>query len=526
MGQDAYPLAVFLTVFLLIVLLPVFIVMFFSYRKKRRFLALLAERLGAVPVRGGGRVRHEAFSYTYRLHGGAFSLDQLSKPGIWGGFRLELLTAFDAPCAFTLRRRRYWDILWAKRDSQIHRTGYPDFDGRITVSADNPKFALEYFGSLARRQALLALINGQFEVIWAAKGVLHGLKKVSALRPRDIEKIAGAVSQIKVLTKELPECAPIKRKRTWIRAFLFALVVLSGLGAALYSCLAFDALDFYDLAVIAFYLSIPAAAVILLLGGPMFFRMVPGKPLSAYAGTGASFVGLVFISAALLTGAITGINCEFDDSGEQVVTAKIAGKEEEDLPVFGRQTLLLESWREKDTVESVWVNEEDFEDAQEEVDCLSMLVRDGLLGFPWVQKYALVSGRIDPACLALDGEGEITPGVSAAMNLSDDESQQLDENPELKDSFDDYYEIIVKRILDNWEWSRTDIVLEAVAEANLSSKGALSGMKIVQGSGDATFDSKALEALKDANPFPKPPPKLVPFFAEIRFTFQSRMRNG
>ncbi len=525
MRQDAYPPAVFLTVFLLIVLLPVFSVMFLSHRKKRKFLALLADRPGASQVRGGGRVESESFLYTYRLHGGAFSLDHLAKTGLWGGIKLELLTAFDAPCSFVLRRRRILDVLWTRRDKQVHRTGYPDFDRRITVTVDNPEFALEYFGSNARRQALLTLIKGDFDVIWAAKGVLHGLKKVSAMGPGEIEKIAGAVSQIKVLTKEIPECRPVRLRKTWIRSALFALIVLSALAAALYSCFAFDALDFFQIAVTGVYLSVPVAAVVLVLGAPFFLRMIPGRPRTAYADTGASFVGLVFISSALLTGTITGLNCAFDDSAERVVTAKIAAKEESDLQIFGIRSLLLESWREKDTVETVWVNEEDYDDAQEETDCLSMLVRDGLLGFPWVQKYALVSGRIDPACLALDGEGEVMPGVSAATNLSDEESQQLDEDPELKSRFDGYYEAVVEQILDNWEWRRTDIILETVAEANLSVKGSLDGIRLVHGSGDATFDSKALEALKDAGPFPKPPPDLAPFFAEIRFTFQSRVRN-
>jgi len=411
----------------------------------------------------------------------------------------------------------------------VHLTGYSDFDRRVTLVADNPRFALEYFGSLARRRAIVALLDAKLEVLWASKGTLHGLKKVARLRPAELEKIAGAVSQMKVLSDDLPDCSCGKKSPVWWwRNACSGVLLLLALLTSLYMCFSRDVIDFMDIALLSFYMSFPCAALVLILGAPFFLRMVPGRPLSAFADVVGSFVGLVFISAALLTGAIVALNCLGDDSAERVITAKIEGKVEAGLETLGIQSLAVDSWRVGNDVEIIRVDEEDYEISQKGIDCLSLLMRDGLLGFPWIQKYALVSGRLDPSCTPPESEVqvEITPGVSAAMNLSDDETEKLIDDQDLQNTFNEYYETVMKRVLEKWGWSDTEADLEVIAEGKLSAKGYLSAIKILEKSGNPKFDSEALRALRESSPLPKPPPSVAPLFAEIRFTFQSRMPNG
>ena len=311
---------------------------------------------------------------------------------------------------------------------------------------------------------------------------------------------------------------------------------MAALGGGIYASLSFDVMDLESLGALSFAFSIPAALAVCILYARTLIGMRPGSEASARRSVGATVLGLAFILAFVISGAALAANCAFDQSPHRIVTAPIVGKNDVS-PVFNSYSLMVQSWREGRAVESVRVSEEDWEFAGVDSDCVSLLLRDGLFGFPWVESYSLVSGRLDAAC-ASQQEPEVeeplpvslltSPGISAAMNLSEEEEARLRSDKGLKARFDSYYEKVIGDVLGRWKWQPSESSFETTVEVGINSKGVLTDVKVVQDSGNAGFDSEALKALKEEGHLPPPSRELFPFFEEIRFIFHAAMpvENG
>jgi colicin import membrane protein len=59
-----------------------------------------------------------------------------------------------------------------------------------------------------------------------------------------------------------------------------------------------------------------------------------------------------------------------------------------------------------------------------------------------------------------------------------------------------------------------------VVRFNIKDSGEISGLKIIQPSGNPSFDESVLRAVRKSNPLPPPPEALRKEFSEVELTFR------
>jgi colicin import membrane protein len=76
-------------------------------------------------------------------------------------------------------------------------------------------------------------------------------------------------------------------------------------------------------------------------------------------------------------------------------------------------------------------------------------------------------------------------------------------------------------IKENWSWvggQRSN--LRVVVHFGVRENGEITGLKIVQPSGDPSYDESVLRAVKKSSPLPVPPEAYRKDFAEVQVTFR------
>ena len=85
-----------------------------------------------------------------------------------------------------------------------------------------------------------------------------------------------------------------------------------------------------------------------------------------------------------------------------------------------------------------------------------------------------------------------------------------------------YQNRMLSTIKDNWAWVGQRSNLRVVVRFSIKDNGDISGLKVVQPSGDPSYDESVLRAVKKSSPLPAPPESYRKDFAEVELTFRPR----
>jgi colicin import membrane protein len=85
-----------------------------------------------------------------------------------------------------------------------------------------------------------------------------------------------------------------------------------------------------------------------------------------------------------------------------------------------------------------------------------------------------------------------------------------------------YQNRMLGTIKDNWTWIGQRSNLKVVVHFGVKETGEIVGLKIVQPSGDPSYDESVLRAVKKSSPLPAPPESYRKDFADVELTFRPR----
>ena len=85
-----------------------------------------------------------------------------------------------------------------------------------------------------------------------------------------------------------------------------------------------------------------------------------------------------------------------------------------------------------------------------------------------------------------------------------------------------YKNRIESTIKDNWAWVGQRADLKVVVQFGIKDNGEITGLRVVQPSGDVTYDESVLRAVKKSSPLPAPPNAYRKDFADVELTFRPR----
>jgi colicin import membrane protein len=83
-----------------------------------------------------------------------------------------------------------------------------------------------------------------------------------------------------------------------------------------------------------------------------------------------------------------------------------------------------------------------------------------------------------------------------------------------------YQNRMLSTIKNNWVWLETRGNLKVVVQFNIKDNGEIMGLKIVQPSGNPSFDESVLRALRKSSPLPAPPEAVRQAFSSVELTFR------
>jgi colicin import membrane protein len=85
-----------------------------------------------------------------------------------------------------------------------------------------------------------------------------------------------------------------------------------------------------------------------------------------------------------------------------------------------------------------------------------------------------------------------------------------------------YQNRMLSTIKENWAWVGQRSNLKVVVQFGVKENGEIIGLKIVQPSGDPSYDDSVLRAVKKSSPLPAPPENYRKDFADVELTFRPR----
>jgi TonB family protein len=85
-----------------------------------------------------------------------------------------------------------------------------------------------------------------------------------------------------------------------------------------------------------------------------------------------------------------------------------------------------------------------------------------------------------------------------------------------------YQNQMLNSIKDNWAWVGQKSNLKVVVHFSIKENGEISGLKVVQSSGDQSYDESVLRAVKKSSPLPPPPESSRKDFADVELTFRPK----
>ncbi len=85
-----------------------------------------------------------------------------------------------------------------------------------------------------------------------------------------------------------------------------------------------------------------------------------------------------------------------------------------------------------------------------------------------------------------------------------------------------YQNRMLSTIKDNWAWVGQRSNLRVVVHFNIKDNGEIAGLRIVQPSGDPSYDESVLRAVKKSSPLPAPPESVRQDFADVELSFRPK----
>lgn len=85
-----------------------------------------------------------------------------------------------------------------------------------------------------------------------------------------------------------------------------------------------------------------------------------------------------------------------------------------------------------------------------------------------------------------------------------------------------YQNRMLSTIKDNWAWVGGKSNLRVVVRFNIKDNGEIAGLKIIQPSGDPSYDESVLRAVRKSSPLPAPPESVRKDFAEVEISFRPK----
>lgn len=85
-----------------------------------------------------------------------------------------------------------------------------------------------------------------------------------------------------------------------------------------------------------------------------------------------------------------------------------------------------------------------------------------------------------------------------------------------------YQNRILSTIKDNWVWVGQRSNLKVIVHFGIKDNGEIVGLKIVQPSGDPSYDESVLRAVKKSSPLPAPPESYRKDFSDVELTFRPK----
>jgi colicin import membrane protein len=85
-----------------------------------------------------------------------------------------------------------------------------------------------------------------------------------------------------------------------------------------------------------------------------------------------------------------------------------------------------------------------------------------------------------------------------------------------------YQNRMLNSIKDNWAWVGQKSNLKVVVHFSINENGEINGLKVVQPSGDPSYDESVLRAVKKSSPLPPPPESSRKDFADVELTFRPK----
>lgn len=85
-----------------------------------------------------------------------------------------------------------------------------------------------------------------------------------------------------------------------------------------------------------------------------------------------------------------------------------------------------------------------------------------------------------------------------------------------------YQNRILSTIKDNWVWAGQRSNLKVIVHFGIKDNGEIAGLKIVQPSGDPSYDESVLRAVKKSSPLPAPPESYRKDFSDVELTFRPK----
>jgi TolA protein len=85
-----------------------------------------------------------------------------------------------------------------------------------------------------------------------------------------------------------------------------------------------------------------------------------------------------------------------------------------------------------------------------------------------------------------------------------------------------YQNRLINTIKGNWAWVGHNSDLKVVVQFGIKENGEVVGLRVIQRSGDPTYDESVLRAIKQSSPFSVPPEAHRKEFADVEMTFRPR----
>ncbi|NMC61925.1 MAG: cell envelope integrity protein TolA, partial [SAR324 cluster bacterium] len=488
----------------------------------------------------------ESFSYRYVLERlWWWSVNRFRK-GREPGYYLEIMVDCPGLADLCIRRRQRLDALWIFKEGATLKSGNDDFDSQFIAVSGSKKEIESYLALFENRQAIKRLF-AEFDLIYCSNGVLCAVKDLRMFDTPAQGLIVSAAAQLQVLCRNMSTKVGIMEsgcKPPLIRSWIKGLVLLALLSWSCFSIYHYTTLDIKRLSTVGALAGLVLSAIFVGIFSPWILRMKAGDETSARQGILATFLASFVILSCFCSAIILTLNCKYDDTPPRIVTALVLGREVGPLDDILGYQLFVKSWRNEGGVERMRVDALDWADAREGVDCVTLLLRDGRFGFPWIKSFNLASGTLDPMCAAQGNaalkqekssadleseeksetlEPEATYAMSAAVHLSDEQGLALEADPALKELFEAHSNRLIEHIMSSWSWDDVSVDLHASFQLSILKNGQLKKYKTVQRSGNAKFDSRALSVIKKSVPFPLPPKELAGYFDELRLDFHSRV---